>query len=539
MAELGGGAHFCNLRQCSFNWKAVCDEEIGSVLCSPDKLMEAAPFMCGLPRQVNLTIKDSAMQASTVGRDALKTLDRTLRTLELAVDDTNGMATQSCMTIESFSSLVLPWTHSLQQIHLLNCNVLSNGESSLDSPGFFARFPCLVVLRLRDIVYSPELTSLDLALCKHLRRLTCTGVGIVSLGVTGCKALTYLDCWNNRLSVLNVTSCAELAVLSCSDNLLVTLDVTACPNMTNLACNMNGLQALNLSKCKCLTDLDCHSNQLSVLDLLECAELTELECNGNVLETLLLPATVELETMHCAYNSDSLVVLGGTVFLDLHCSVSTYRTLSTCVHSQVTTLELEGLIDWDMAGNVRLQELTCEIGPLGSITLTGCNAVEVNLDTICTSMTLLGREAVHKLTLTDAWCLNNMTGFTNLTDLHCNFIGCSLSALDFSVCGALRKVHAEVSNNHMVSINMAGCACLEELLVLDAYSLSELGLAFCVNLSVLTCTCSRLISLDASCCPLLTKIKFSQSHELITLSLHSLARLEHVDIDDCPKLQGM
>lgn len=541
LAELGGGANFRSLRLCSHYWNLVCNDEIVSVLCQAEQLVEAMPFLCGLPKLDNLTIQGSNVAACTVGQDSLIALGQKLNSLKLAADQItdNGSVRVPILTVENINGLLLPWTQSLQFIHLVNCRVTNSGDTSLLTPGLFSKFPCLVHLELSGIHSTPELKFLDLGVCRNLRKLNCGNNGIDKLDVSGCNELLYLNCWNNNLPFLELSGCAKLTCLECHDNVLAALDLTGCPQLMDLCCVVNALEELDLSQCKHLTALECHTNPLTVLDFVKCPDFTVLWCGNEELTTIILPASLKMERLDCSYSNDSLTVSGGALFLDLHCSGRVYRSFSTEVHAQVQKLQIEDLVTWDLVGNQQLQVLECYFGPTGSIDLSESTVLELTFNSQTSNLPLLGlkRGTVLKLTMSGTWCLGDLTGFTMLTKLDCNLTTCPLTVLDLSFCRELHKVRI-LGSYVLASINLTGCSCLTDFDLVHAPGMSELNLKSCKNLAVMRCFGSGLTSLDVSFSPLLTSLDICNSKMLVTLNTGGLERLK-VLTDGCPMLQGM
>lgn len=519
---------------------SFCNAAISSVTCDADFLPDRMVFVRGLPKLAHLRIRGNQTTGSTVGIDVLGAFGSHLKKLELVAGGkqwwTEGLPE---MIVEDLRNLLLPWGHALRSIHLVKCDVSGGYGKTPIGPNFFSSFPSLEILQLVCVRATPALNALDVTGCTKLWALECVANRLLCLDLTGCRNLKMLACWANELSVLDLSSCTALEHLSCEKNALTALKVSICPNLMHLGCARNKLRTLSLANNQLLTTVNCTNNQLIMLDGSACPKLKHLDCGDNPMQSIFLPGLAKMERLHMIpIDLRNLAVTGYPRISDLHCTARTFQALSPRVYAQLKKLNMPDHVTWELAGFKRLDELTCKLGPLGSINLTGCQAVELNLSSSTENLPFVGRSAVRILRMGGVSCLENLSGFSNLTELHHTFDVCNLEALDLSVCSMLRRVVIENKGlSTLAAINFTGCLLLQELRLIRLTCLTELDLSSNIALIVLRCVGSSLACLDVSCCSLLESGDVSDSPLLVRIHTGNTDRLRFMTCNDCPRLQ--
>lgn len=539
-----GMQHLRALRSCNGDWMSICNSEITvSGICA-DNLVKAVQFLKALPSLKELSITGVKNKASMIRSQDLTGVGANFSVLKLLSGSHPAMDSHPKMEVENLPALLRLSTNSLRELHLSNCCLPDSQEASLNSPGFLPSFPNLTKLHLIGVYTDPELTTLDLSGCTTLQELECRANDrkfLVWLDVTGCTALTHLNCGENGLEAMDLSACTSLLELRCNNNRLTELSLSVCTKLKVLDCSQNQLVALNVSECANLQHINIRWNALDTLDLSPCSDLKTIGCSyqTNRLSTLILPQLAQLERLACEFNSPNLIISGGPVLTCLTCAPAAFFSLPSTIRVHLKSLSLYGgEVSGVLDGFQKLESLTCSVGLMGCIDLTGC--VAVHLSTFVTdSSVILGRSAVRKLAIC-GMCPSDMSGFITMEDLDYTSHA-DEAELDLSACGSLRKVW--ISNlrgrSSLSMLNLIGCSALEELEFdpdCTFKSLQQLDLSSCQNLTLLKCGRTGMESLDVSCCPLLTWLDVRKSRRLQTLCTRDCNRLLTVRSESCPRL---
>lgn len=511
--------NLANLRLCSTSWRNVCDAEVHFVRCKAVRLTAAVPFLSRLPKLQHLNIRGDAVKAITIKGNAFRDLEGSaLKRLTLAGFLAEEKARDFNLTVESIGDILLPWRQSLEVLCLDYCVLGSvDGPNNFDSPGYFCSFANLTRLMLTGLSAKPKLTMLNLAGCTKLCNLDCSNSGFTCLDVTGCKQLRSLHCTQNKISALDVSDCLYLTRLNCGVNALATLTVGANP---------------------ALLDMQCFNNNLIKLDLSSCTSLKSLICHHNKLERLILPDRARFLAVDCGCNAADPAVFDDD-FMGVSCDASSFPLLENARRVDIKVLDLTGVVDLELAGFVKLKCLSCSLGSIGSIDLTGCKEVQLSIHSHTTCMTLLSRTAVQRLKLSGVFCLTDFSGFTMLTKLELVCCASEPAVLDFSVLWGLLElslIHG-LERSLLTAIDVSGCTSLRKLHCENLSLVSKLDLASCVALHDLKCIKSSLLSLNVSCCLKLISLDVSGSEVLESLVVSSNLNLKQIIYNDCPGLK--
>jgi len=484
LAYLGSDG-FCNLRACSQDWKAICNDEISSVKVDAVELKEAVPFMNMLACLTRLVVRGSNTNSSVVWGNALAKLNPKLSHLELthacnedegwmkSLGDIDDDELEECrypqMSVSNLSNLLQPVSQSLISLHLDYCYFAPSPGNKLNRPGFFSQLPNLQTLQLVCAsAGKPALRTLDLAGCGELRSLDCSMCSITALDVPACTALTSLNCSVNNLAEMGLALCAGLLSLDCS-----------------------------------------HQHDIRNLDLSACTALSKLDCSSNDLRTIRFPGGVVMEPSD---DEDPITYpdLGGVILPNIRCDAPMFSAWPLAMRALVEYLVLTAEVAYDLAGFENLRYLSCTMWFNALLDLTHCTE-GVELELGCSDddveFTFLGRNVVHKLTLVKGMSLDNFSGFESLKELYLNFQKVAL--IDLCGCPSVRvvEVGSDLDSISLKTINLGGCSNLEDLTCSGHKQLTELDLSSCIALKRFTCEGSNLKSLDISCCLQLESLK--------------------------------
>lgn len=386
-----------------------------------------------------------------------------------------------------------------------------------------------------------HLVTLDVAGCANMMTLECENNNLTNIVFPEASGLRSLICNLNELSNLDMASCEALQTLACQNCQLVSLNISECASLKFLNCSINSLACIDSSACPVLTHVYCSTNQLRTLDVTACPELRLLECGGNQLSSISLAVGAEVDELHCNDNCDQgcQMVWNGASVSHLECDSSSFELLTPLQRSllhQVVFGTKE--VACEVSGFEKLVYLKCNVGPLGSLDLTGCLA-SVHVDIICATedVSFLGRSNVKSMVITAGRFPANLTGFTMLQELVCAVQ--HISILDLSVCNTVKKVVIRSSEglSELASINLDDCSSLVDLQCEGLRQLTKLDLSCCKNLKLVKCVACALESLDVTCCPLLTSLDISHSTRLGILVLLDPGILSVLECEDCPRLQ--
>lgn len=573
--EALGAPHFGNLRSCSRSWRLLCDDNRMSVSVDVDNLALAMPFLTRLPSLQHITIKaernrmvggrykDQQQAAGILRADALVGLGaRGIKVLELVsggydyVQENEGEDCFLGMQIESLVSMLSPWVHSLQRLHMKNCELSCIDWKALSMPGFLSTFPHLAVLQINEMttmhVRYPRPPHEAGGGLHDFHAYTSSEFVPLKLDLGGCTSLRVLECCESRLDVLDVRACSALESLDCSRNCIEWLDVSGCATLRTLSCDMNNLSKLEVAGCEQLQLVSCSDNDLTCLDFSSCANLKELDCYGSELEKLSFSPEAQLETLSCAQNGLPMVESPAATqtVTRLTCNANLLGVLYLPDnYAQLIELALEGgSVGGELAGFKNLQYLSCSMAVGGSLDLTGCTEpVELVLNRCRDGAPVLGRSMVWKLHIKGRFALSNMAGFTNLRELRCCADLRGMEVLDLSICKALRAVRVVNANmdgegrqqtpTSLAKIDLTGCSSLEELVLGGFAAMRELDLSPCSGLASLICIWTGIKSLDVSCCPGLAMLDVKHSHFLERLVTGRHDVMKDVSLEDCPMLR--
>lgn len=496
------GSNLGNMRLCSCSWRSFCDAEVEDVNCHAHVLALALPMLSRLTKLENLIISNPTRTATVINQNALGVLaGQHIKQFHLIGGGKNVGMPQ--MKVESPSLFLHPWRHCLQSLHLVGCHLLSSAaDHTISNPRFFRGFPCLTDLQLKNITATPSLTSLNLSGCLKLKQFICIHGGLASIDLTDCK---------------------QLEILGCDHNSLTDLTLIRCDNLKKLSCAQNNLAALDLATCPALTFIDCSNNMLNVLQLSSNNSLIHLCCRTNHLSSLVMPTHALLDGVSCSHNTDVITISNLYRLEWLQCDTSSFASMSSTMSSaSLCGLYLEGALTEEFHGFPSLRDLTCSIGPMGSVNLAGCSEVTLRVSTETEDELVLSCSgAVIKLIMS-FFCEVHLEDFPALKMLVLRWTR-TMSSVNLSVCSTLVSVEIENDSDasDLKEINLKGCTCLKSLHLLDLKSLSELDLSSCMALTDLICFGSSLEVLDASCCPLLVNLNVSESTLLKFLIINS------------------
>lgn len=519
-------SHIFNLRSCSRLWRNLCNQLITLATVPADKHTVAIPFLNSLPRLEGVTVRGRNTPSVVIGGMAMSSLRVGLKSLSLTseccVKTTHGLVPEPSqvgvfckgvaqvepssdmeeeqekaaerkvvendrckLVIKSLGVLLQPWRHCLQHLHLNNCHVTGCEQwcqSVEGSRSLFAQFPHLLTLHLVSLSArtTPRVTYFNLS---------------------GCKALKLFDCRGSNVSDLELTGCGDLEHLHCQRNVMSTLSLSDCPK---------------------LVSVDCQHNLLTSVSVARCTRLKHLQCSSNKLAYIALNSSALLDTMDCAGRGHCPVILGGAVIFDLKCTANTLKWSHQVPRQRLVRLSLRhSFLTTHTEDDFRdLKFLRCKFGPTGDgvMILRGCTAVEVDCHCEATKVPglfhVVGSYSVETLTLKQLgkWS-PDLRKFCKLRHLHLTLQ--SQVSLDLSDCFTLQKLKLSTVSGvdcPLATINLSGCALLEEVMCDDFHQLENINLMSCVSLTSLSCKGSFLESLDMSQCSALKLVEISGSH---------------------------
>lgn len=396
------------------------------------------------------------------------------------------------LKIESLGGTLRPSTSTLKCVVLECCYLPASDGNFLNTPGFFARFPNLQTLQLREVAAAPAFTSLDLSGCTALTNLECVRCNLLVMDITSCTALFSLDCTKNRLRALDLSHSSRLHTLTCSNNSL--------------------LSHLNLSACSGLVELDSWDNNL---------------------HTILFAAGAQLRKVRCE-NSQNLD-FGGVQVADLCCKNMLFKSWS-----RDQRLLLQSLTVQDAAENLEgfrdLKFLSCMLHDSTPLDLRGCKNVQLTCKCEVRYAEILGCGAVSKFKLTSQHGLPGnlrLSDFISVTELDLSW---DWIEVDLSACLRLRKLSIHHTDLPLRLLHLTGCPALEELHVNGHQNLEIFEISKCPKLASLHLSGSDLSNLDLSCCPGLSFLDVSCSLQLRTISHSNCTMLDRINSDFCPQL---
>lgn len=509
-----GPLHLSMLRSCSHQWRMTCGAMMMATV-SVDKLAESMAILNSRPGLDLLIIKSTTTSSARLKGDALSLLQAQLRAISLTSGCSKEavmqmdlpLASGRCgkarcvvqtsrrervqgnrkefngergctMVVEDLSNLLQPWYNSVAHMHLDHCHLIGMKVCKFGSPSVFANFPSLHTLRIISVQASTD-----------------AGVALKSFNLCGCEALQRLYFHENDFS------------------------------------------DLDLYRCKSLVSIDCQNNQLVFLHLWTCASLVHVQCShNNKLATISLDSDVD--TLSCVSSGLNTWISGSSMLVDLSCSAGCLVWIQRERRQHLVRLSLlESCVVTKESGFRDLQYLHCSFGwwMLGSIDLTGCNAVELDCHCQARRLPIVGRDRVRKLSLTQLGSRQpDLVGFTAMQEL--NYTVHKQGSLSLLACTTVRKVRISFVLSKeccLASIDFSQCSLLEELCCDGFSTLTSLSLKQCTHLRSLTCTGSGLWELDASWCPLLTTLDVSDSLRLRVICKSACKKLLNIRSEGC------
>lgn len=212
------------------------------------------------------------------------------------------------------------------------------------------------------VIYSKNITMLDISKCIELQTLSCDSNQLISLDVSENTLLKYINCFNNKLVTLDISKNFGLTNLCCGANQLSTLDVSKNTSLTYLHCAYNQLSSLDVTQNTSLTVLNCANNQLSSLDVSKNTSLTHLYCHDNKLAAIDILNNTYITNLECYYNQlSALNVSNNTALKELYCYANKLTTLDVSKNISLQKLECSSnkLTILDVSNNTDLTDLLC------------------------------------------------------------------------------------------------------------------------------------------------------------------------------------
>ena len=365
------------------------------------------------------------------------------------------------------------------------------------------------------LVYSNQLTTLDVSKNTALTKLDVIGNKLTTLDVSNNTALTYLSAYRNQLTTLDVSNNTALTYLYAGSNKLTTLDVSKNTALTKLDVIGNKLTTLDVSNNTALTYLSAYRNQLTTLDVSNNTKLTELNVGwnmgGNQLTTLDVSKNTKLIRLDVSDNQlTTLDVSNNTALRELYVISNQLTTLDVSNNTALWELCAGGnkLTTLDVSNNTALRELYVDANQLTTLDVSNNTALR-ELYVIINQLTTLDVSKNTKLTRLDAR-------------------GNKLTTLDVSNNTALTKL--DVSSNQLTTLDVSKNT---KLTYLDAYhnQLTTLDVSNNTALTRLEVEYNQLTTLDVSKNTALTVLRV-YNNQLTTLDVSKNTKLIVLDVND-------
>jgi Leucine-rich repeat (LRR) protein len=266
-----------------------------------------------------------------------------------------------------------------------------------------------------------------------------------------------------------------------------------------------------------ITNLNVNSSQITSLDgILSFTNLVYLNCSNNQLTTLNLQGLIDFKSLDCDNNQLSSLNLQ---------ALSNFEVLR-CEYNQLSFLNLQSLTN--------LQSLFCRDNQISNLNIQGL----MNLEWLycdnnqITSLNLQGLNSLIRI-----YCCNNqlstidLQGLTNLELFNCS--NNQLSNLNFQGLGNVRDINC--INNQISVINVQG---LNQLLNFscDNNLITSLNLQGLTYLEYLNCSNNQLTTLDLQNMPILQGLDCS-SNLLQSLYIKNGSHEYILEFSDNPNLQ--
>ncbi|MCM1532558.1 MAG: leucine-rich repeat domain-containing protein, partial [Bacteroides sp.] len=217
--------------------------------------------------------KNTALRVLDCSFNQLTSLDVSKNTSLISLDCSSNQLTSLDASENTALSELYCTSSTLIKLDVSGCTSLSSLDCSgvLDSTHYDDRF------------YKGNLQDLNINGCTALTVLKCNFNQLSSLDISSCTSLTELYCagissahaygrviYNGLLEKLEVAECKNLKTIDCSGHKLSSLNVKNLTSLRELSCAGNQLKTLNVSGLTALTKLQCTENQLTSLEAKGC-----------------------------------------------------------------------------------------------------------------------------------------------------------------------------------------------------------------------------------------------------------------------------
>ena len=251
--------------------------------------------------------------------------------LKTIVADGNKIKSINLTAAPKLKTISLP-INQLTSVDLdgLSCSWLdlsANGLKTLDLSKIKTTDSLFVAVSMNP------LTSVNLAGCKVLRKLSAKTTTLTEIDLSGLTALKEVDLHNGNLSKITFKDNLNLTDIDLSENKLSKVDFSACPKLTRLSLNGNKLEVMHLKDMKRLTDINLRYNKLTNFSIENCPRLKSVVLSNNLLtKANLSGGKLRLQDVYVDGNQLTTLDLTG------------YASLSTLSASknQLTNVKLDG-----------------------------------------------------------------------------------------------------------------------------------------------------------------------------------------------------
>ncbi|RPH32500.1 MAG: T9SS C-terminal target domain-containing protein [Bacteroidales bacterium] len=428
----------------------------------------------------------------------------TLKTISITIPPLPAVVMTTTTAIGSTFSFTIAATASNTPIQvdwgngILTNYIISIGESTPSSTITGSTIKIYGIGIAKLLLYSNNLTDLDITRVLELRELTCYSNQLSSLDVSKNIALTILLCNSNQLSILDISKNIELEQFWCHSNQLISLDVSKNTKLKSLLCNNNNLTTLDISKNINLISLWCYGNAITSLNIQNNTALENLICAGNPISNLDVSNNIALKELWCESNRLTSLNLSKNIALtSLRCLVNNLTTLDVSKNIMLKVLWCNSnlLSTLDVSKNTALTDINCEGNQITALDVSK-NTEITNLD--CES---------NKLTALD------VSKNTGLTKLICSYN--QLATLDVSKNIALATLWFDY--NQLTTLDVTGNTVLTNLNC-ESNKLTSLDVTQNNSLTQLLCSFNKLTTLDVSKNTALTSL-YCYSNQLTALDV--------------------
>ena len=339
-------------------------------------------------------------------------------------------------------------------------------------------------------------------------------------GIEDFVALTQLLVYSNQLTALNISNLPNLTLLRCEGNQLTVLNVSAQTQLQTLHCQSNQLTALDVSANTALTSLLCSSNSIASLNVDANTQLTELNCSFNQLTELSIKNGNNTNMPNSNFDARNNAGLTCISVDDPVWSTSNWTNIDAqtgfsfdCSSTGETTVPDDNFENYlethDKFGNV------VTIGAANSMGngIANDDKVFTNRINIVTTLNVPG------LSVSDLTGIEDFISLTNLDVSNNTLTGLNVSALT-------QLTNLNANGNSLTSINVSGANALTQL-YLNNNNLTGLNVSTNTALTTLYCAYNSLTALDVSANTQLVTLSCSDN-SLTGLSLSSNTVLENL-----------